>query len=129
MPPRRHQRNVFPSGKYYVGDMCYAFDYDMAEKIYNESERLSGDLHQGPFYGMRYYEFSTGGDGVFEDQKGRVYPVDAGNIACIHEKWVSKEYIAGRGHIIEFKKPFKCWCDKKGVLHFGKEVSIEVGIL
>lgn len=84
-----HKINVdsitLPAGKYFVGDPCYAIPADswqswLEEAGYMEDPRyLVADVETFTCVGVG----TAHGDGVFEDQKGNSYPVDAGLIGAV----------------------------------------------
>ena len=91
---------------FYVGDVCYQMtDKDYYGDWSNDFEDLEGEheLHGHKFAigGTKY------GDGVYEDQNGHRYGVDAGNIGILpYELCESKDVneIARCGQFIEAKK-------------------------
>jgi hypothetical protein len=121
---KRARQDTFPPGTYYVGDLCYVF---RGEKWQKMCDVFLGA--EGPYEldGMRFCNFSTMyGDGEYEDEGGRKYPVDAGCIGCVDVKHIADEdfkHIAEDekepcGHLITFGKPFTC-SEDEGRLRFG----------
>jgi hypothetical protein len=77
---------MMPAGRYYVGDLCYV----MTEAEWSEFCDLTikgYDVLDGEFQfkdGRRFATYGTMyGDGLYRDQHGREYSVDAGLIGCI----------------------------------------------
>ena len=79
---------MFPAGKYYVGDLCYVMhdEWDEVCGLFFEGRDDHG-CNQGVFQlkdGRKFASFNTKwGDGVYFDQGGEEYGVDAGLIGCI----------------------------------------------
>lgn len=104
-----------PPGDYYIGDPCYvmATDHDKWIDILEAC-----DYFQEPYTdkGQTAVAFSPAwGDGVYLDQDGREYSVDAGLIGAVPVSLldVSLEEIEERslGHIVRFTEPFVCKAD------------------
>ena len=79
---------MFPAGKYYVGDLCYVMHDEWDEVCGKFFEgRDDHGCNQGVFQlkdGRKFASFNTKwGDGVYFDQGGEEYGVDAGLIGCI----------------------------------------------
>jgi hypothetical protein len=75
-----------PAGKYYIGDLCYV----MSDDEWEEFCSITIDGHNvidGEFQlqdGRCFATYGTAyGDGVYHDQYGHSYSVDAGLIGCI----------------------------------------------
>lgn len=75
---------TLPAGSYYVGDICYVIGDDDTDEngnkiyksvIYQEGFHTNGKHIIGVYH--------TGDDGAWEDTKGRIYGVDAGNIGIV----------------------------------------------
>lgn len=101
-----------PPGKYYVGDLCYV----MTNEEWREFCDITLDgqkVKDGEFEfkdGRRFATYSTAfGDGVYHDQYGHSYSVDAGLIGCILvEDIKSNKYdnLLDLGAILEFDTEF-----------------------
>lgn len=101
-----------PPGKYYVGDLCYV----MTNEEWREFCDITLDgqkVKDGEFQfkdGRRFATYSTAfGDGVYHDQYGHSYSVDAGLIGCILvEDIKANKYdnLLDLGAIIEFDTEF-----------------------
>jgi len=124
-----------PAGKYYIGDLCYV----MTDTEWEEfcSITISGQkCLDGEFQfkdGRRFATYGTAfGDGVYGDQHGHSYSVDAGLIGCIMTKDIRAEKyenLLELGAIMEFDKSFvtsggRGEEDWTGVIQFG-HVMIE----
>lgn len=77
---------TMPAGRYYIGDLCYV----MTDEEWDEfcSITIKGNqCIDGEFTfkdGRRFATYGTKwGDGLYFDQYGREYSVDAGLIGCI----------------------------------------------
>ena len=101
-----------PPGKYYVGDLCYV----MTNEEWREFCDITLDgqkVKDGEFQfkdGRRFATYSTAfGDGVYHDQYGHSYSVDAGLIGCILvEDIKANKYdnLLDLGAILEFDTEF-----------------------
>lgn len=117
-------------GLYYVGDPCYIFDKSW-DKVLEETEYFENDnlLFGENFAGGG----TTHGDGIYFDDSGNKYFVDAGLIAClpvslleIDKVYSIEDVQKGDGfHIIDFKEDFEAYCDN-GYFEFG-HISIDTG--
>lgn len=110
-----------PAGTYYVGDLCYSISSrwdDFCERTIDGSRCLEGvfTLADGTVvatYGTAY------GDGVYLDDEGREYPVDAGLIGCVLMSSIDEGVdIAGLGHQITFDSDFTVY-SVDGTIHIG----------
>jgi len=101
-----------PAGKYYVGDLCYV----MTDEEWEEFCSITIDgmkVKDGEFSlkdGRRFATYGTAyGDGVYHDQYGHSYSVDAGLIGCIKVEDIrAKNYdnLLDLGSIMEFDSSF-----------------------
>jgi hypothetical protein len=100
-----------PAGKYYIGDLCYVMTDAEWEEFCGitikgnkciDGEFWLSDGRQFATYGTAY------GDGVYYDEYGHSYSVDAGLIGCIliSDIKVDCENILDLGAIIEFDSSF-----------------------
>jgi hypothetical protein len=102
---------TMPAGKYYVGDLCYVMHPQWDE--FCEITIKDHDCYDGEFTlknGVKFATYGTAwGDGVYFDQQGRQYGVDAGLIGCILVSDINDPEAAPEidGHIIEFEEPFE----------------------
>ena len=106
---------MMEAGKYYVGDLCYVMtDEEWREvcKILFETDEPSG-VRDGEFQlkdGRRFATYGTRwGDGLYKDQFGRKYSVDAGLIGCIKLSDIKAnkyDNIEELGNISEFGMDF-----------------------
>jgi hypothetical protein len=118
-----------PAGKYYIGDLCYVMSNDEWKEFckitLTGSKVLDGELQMPD--GRKFATYSTAfGDGVYFDQYGHSFSVDAGLIGCILESDIKEplDNILDLGAIIDFNEPFvtsggrgeKDW---DGVIQFG----------
>ena len=124
-----------PAGEYYIGDLCYV----MTDEEWNEFCSITIDgmkCIDGEFSlkdGRRFATYGTAyGDGVYHDQYGHSYAVDAGLIGCILTKDIKAEKyenLLDLGAVMTFDNSFvtsggrgeKDW---EGVIQFG-HVMIE----
>lgn len=113
---------MMQAGKYYVGDLCYVmhdkWDEFCSVTIQGE-EVLDGEMALPD--GTKFATYGTAyGDGVYKDQLGNSYGVDAGLIGCIRVEDISEEERAnlGDGQVIDFPHDFYTSSDD-GVIIFG----------
>lgn len=120
---------MFEPGWYYVGDLCYVIpgkewsqfsDYVIANP--NDSFEYGGHL---VWSGDTKY-----GDGLYHDQDGYAYGVDAGiigvcPIALADEGELQDTVNKELGRVVEFKEPFTCQ-NHDGLIVIGS-VEIETG--
>jgi hypothetical protein len=100
------------AGKYYIGDLCYVMDdveWDEFCSITIDGQRvLDGEFQLKD--GRRFATYGTAyGDGVYYDQYGHSYSVDAGLIGCILVEDIRAEKyenLLDLGSIMEFDKSF-----------------------
>lgn len=124
------------AGKYYVGDLCYVMtdaEWDQFCKITINGHRcLDGEFEMPDgrkfaSYGTRY------GDGLYADQFGNRYGVDAGLIGCIRVEDIHPDKVDGIecGAVHEFLTDFVTGGGRgedrwHGTIQFGR-VLIETG--
>ena len=120
---------TMPAGRYYVGDLCYVMsdeEWKQFCKITLTGEKVLDGEFEMPD-GRRFASYSTAyGDGVYYDEYGHTFSVDAGLIGCILESDIKEplDNILDLGAIIDFNTPFvtsggrgeKDW---DGVIQFG----------
>ena len=112
---------TMPAGKYYVGDLCYVMHPqwdEFCDKTIDGHDVLEGILKLD--FGVTIVHFCTAyGDGVYYDENGLEYGVDAGLIGCIRVEDIDdSDCVTEWGNIIDFKEDFKCY-NENGILHFG----------
>lgn len=134
------ETKILPAGTYYIGDPCIPFTGDHDEWI--QFLETFGYFQNDGCYswhvgGYPTFQFACGGtkygDGLYEDQLGRSYAVDAGMIACIpldmaeivDRKREGKFRLTHLGQIVTFNKPFKVDI-YEGNFQFG-DIEIETG--
>ena len=113
-------------GQYYVGDLCYVLEdrwNEVCDIICQRNE--SGNLNEGEFSlsdGTKFAVYRTKwGDGVYQDQHGKNYPVDAGIIGCVAVKNIMAEsHNAGcaLGQVFKFDFDFTTYTNDS-IIHFG----------
>ena len=105
---------MMPAGVYYVGDLCYV----MTDTEWNEfcnitikgNKCLEGEFEFAD--GRKFATYGTAwGDGVYKDQYGNEYSVDAGLIGCfLLDDIVAEKYdiatIKDLGTVVEFTEDF-----------------------
>lgn len=105
----------FEPGDYYVGDLCYMLRNewdDVCNTMFAAED--AGGSSDGVFKlnnGIEFASYSTAyGDGVYTDQRGRKYPVDAGLIGCVNIKHLDANILKDNihlGNIIKFNNSFE----------------------
>ena len=101
-----------PKGKYYIGDLCYVMDdaewFEFCGITIKGTQVLDGEFQLKD--GRCFASYSTAfGDGVYHDQYGYSYSVDAGLIGCIKLEDIRSEKcenLLDLGVIIEFNNSF-----------------------
>jgi hypothetical protein len=124
---------MMPAGKYYIGDLCYV----MTNEEWREFCEITLDgqkVKDGEFQfkdGRRFATYSTAfGDGVYHDQYGHSYSVDAGLIGCILVEDIKADKydnLLDLGAIQEFDTDFvtgggRGTPDWQGTIQFGRVV-------
>lgn len=114
------------AGDYYVGDLCYVLhdEWDEVCELLFEGRDDHG-CNQGVFNlkdGRTFAIFNTAyGDGVYDDQYGAQYMVDAGSIGCIRTSAIdlghADNFLTG-GQIVGFDNDFEVDTDG-ALLTFG----------
>lgn len=137
------------AGTYLVGDPCYAFKVDHSvwmewlNDAWKDVDANRVTILDGRVRGMRIVASRTAyGDGEYQDQEHRSYPVDAGLLGAVHvgflrnlapeaaelrgtalEKWAADQGL----HVVEFKRPFHVSFDEEdGMVTIG-HISIMTG--
>ena len=99
------------AGRYWIGDLCYVMHEvwdEVCEKTTRENECLYGEFRLDD--GREFVLHSTGGDGEFQDQQGRRYPVDAGLIGAIRVSDIhNPKAMIDLGYIVEFNSPMESY--------------------
>lgn len=118
---------MMPAGKYYIGDLCYVL-HDRWDEFCNitltKETVLDGEFKFQD--GTPFASYNTmWGDGLYEDENGNEYGVDAGLIGCVPVDAIAEEERKNLdlGNIFEFTQPFHTSGTnrkaRKGVITFG----------
>lgn len=119
MPFKKNIGSItLPPGEYIIGDPCYVIHEDKwipwledANYLYEERYYVA-DLDGHAVIGI----CTAHGDGLFEDQFGREYPVDAGLIGLVPVE-VALPKSNGSSQVVNFDEPVECsWEDGTIVL-------------
>jgi hypothetical protein len=109
-------------GKFYIGDLCYVMhkEWDEVCDLTISGLRVLGgffNLSDGRKFGMWITAY---GDGIYNDNLGNCYPVDAGLIGIIALEDIdeSEKENLSLGNIIAFDHPFEVECTN-GIFKFG----------
>jgi hypothetical protein len=119
---------LFPPGFYYIGDLCYVMDKEWDEVCDITIDGLG--VIDGVFNladGRKFGLWGTAyGDGSYNDNLGREYPVDAGLIGIIAVEDIdeSEKENLKLGNITHFKNPFVVKCSE-GKFNFGNLILID----
>jgi len=87
------------AGTYYIGDPCYIFEESWQDAL-NETEFFRKDK----LFGKDIFVNSTAyGDGLFYDNHGNSYPVDAGMIGILPIELINKDAKISQEDIVKQK--------------------------
>jgi len=123
---------MMTKGEYWVGDLCYVLDNDWDEVcnlLFSKKNDPNQTMNKGEFQlqnGVKFAIYGTAwGDGVYLDQNGKCYSVDAGVIGCVKVSDLHKigESVASGGHVHTFDNDFDTGYDS-GTIFFG-DLKIE----
>jgi hypothetical protein len=123
------KRVTVPAGRYYIGDPCYAVPRDLWMEWLGASD-YTNDAREhvlaGTVNGYQVVGVATAhGDGVYTDQLGNKYPVDAGLLGLVPVGLVEGERLDLM--LIDLQEPAECWHDTEtGDVHLGPTI-IETG--
>jgi len=109
-------KTKFKAGKYYIGDLCYVIPHKPIDEwkkfcrlTIKGGECLNGEF---PWKGGTLWKHGTAyGDGIYVDQDGHEYGVDAGLIGCIPLKLIDEQNeteLKRLGNVVKFTKAFTC---------------------
>ena len=117
---------ILTAGDYYVGDLCYVLhdEWDEVCKLLF-ADRNDGGCNEGVFNlkdGRTFAIYNTAyGDGIYQDNFGAEYMVDAGSIGCIKLSGIDRDnsnnFLTG-GQIVGFDNDFEVDSDG-ALLQFG----------
>lgn len=105
--------HVYPAGKYYIGDICYALSSTVYELVWGDEHNYKPGTYSATYKGHRG-EFSVAhtayGDGLYVDPRsGLDYTVDSGSIGIVPYNLCSpkniKDGVIAGGHFIESSTP------------------------
>jgi len=105
-------KNTLPAGTYVICDPCYVIRDSEWDRVLQETEYFNykstdrGGVFTDSETGLEYAVFSTAyGDGLYVDNMGHKFPVDAGCIGCVPVGMCGAE---AEGHlVVERKTPFE----------------------
>lgn len=111
-----------PAGTYLVGDPCYAVADDRwmewleSANFRDDGQVLIAELDGHPVLGIG----TAHGDGVYTDEDGKRYPVDAGLIGLVPIEVAGGALTlrSDLNHVVTFNGPFDCRYDD-GVIRLG----------
>jgi hypothetical protein len=105
-------RNVeLPAGTYYIGDLCYALQDTIYDKVFGKDGYQSG-FYQSP-NGSFLVDNTAYGDGEYPGTDKHNYCVDAGiigiaSLSACDKKNMEENGSIGGGHIYTFNDPVTC---------------------
>lgn len=111
-----------PAGEYYVGDLCYVMHPEWDEfcrLTIKGNDCIGGEFNLAD--GRRFASYNTAyGDGVYADNLGNEYGVDAGLIGCILVSDIaeSERKNIKDGNVHVFPAPFSTG-ESGGEIRFG----------
>ena len=114
-----------PAGQYYIGDLCYALDDLVYDKIFGEVGKYQSGFYRKSDKEFFYLDGTSVGDGEYMGSDGKTYSVDAGiigitPIACMKQS-------GDGGHVHTFTSPVRVRF-KDGLFTFSsaeKELEIQ----
>lgn len=112
---------MYKKGTYYIGDPCYVLSDKNFEELCLHQDKLGYPIEiEGE---VVYFDRTAHGDGVYRDNKRRIYPVDTGTIAIIPISLVDAEKLLSNFQyfspvIKKFKDDFTVDSDD-GIFNFG----------
>lgn len=118
---KTHYQVSVPAGRYFLGDPCYTVPNNLWGTLLQSCDFFDQPI--GEVNGHKVLAFPTAqGDGLYEDQNGHEYPVDAGLIGLVPEALVDMEklskYRGGVGKWLEVSHYILC-TGEDGVMEFG----------
>jgi len=112
---------MVPAGKYWLCDPCYAVPSERRMDLLNSCKFFEypvGVVKANDDKNYSVLGFGTAyGDGVYHDQFGNSFPVDAGLIGLTPVGLYEGEPFGAV--LVEFTEETSCWC-YEGVLNFGE---------
>ena len=116
---------MMKAGTYYIGDLAYVMNDrwdEFCSLTCSGNNVLDGEFNLKD--GTRFATFTTKyGDGVYRDEQGNEYPVDAGLIGCVNVKDIAPDELQNlsSGRVIEFVQDFSTF-SAGGVIRIGSVV-------
>jgi len=124
---------MMSAGKYYIGDLCYVMTdvewLELCDITIRGTQVIDGEFQLKD--GRRFATYGTAyGDGVYYDEYGHAYSVDAGLIGCIKVEDISAEKqnnFLDFGAVLNFDTSFatsggRGQPDWEGIIQFGHVV-------
>lgn len=115
------QSCIMPKGEYWIGDLCYVLHNSWDEfcrHTIRGDDVLNGKFVLDDNRKLAFYQ-TAWGDGVYEDDEGFEYAVDAGLIGCIKASEVDKDGMLEHcGRKVMFDQDFEV-SEENGMIRFG----------
>jgi hypothetical protein len=115
-----------PAGKYYIGDPCYVFNDETWDTLI---EKHWDSMRHGEIFelnGQQLWMHSTKfGDGVYDDQNGTEYGVDAGLLGIVPIALIEDPAGEENGTVLEFQRSVVVSYDN-GTFYIGN-ITIKTG--
>jgi hypothetical protein len=103
---------TFGKGKYFIGDICYALDDKIYDKIWGEQNKYENGCFEIKSLNSKFAVASTYyGDGSYKGSDGNIYGVDAGVIGVVPSTLFGKDKTLDGGKVINVKKELKFIAD------------------
>ena len=120
-----------PAGTYFLGDPCYAVPDELWIPLLESCDYFNINDPVGTINGYSVLGFGTRyGDGVYKDQYGNTYGVDAGLIGLVPEALALQggqtvSQLAELGTWVEFVNPTICTSNRDGgTLKLGRHIIV-----
>lgn len=117
---------VIPAGEYYIGDLCYALNETLYDKVFGGYGYRDG-VYRRKDASLLFAVAGTGGDGEFKATNGWKFPVDAGIIGVASKKLCDKEDNGG-GHYVTLTSPTTCHFNRGGIRMQAADYSFHLDI-
>jgi hypothetical protein len=94
---------TLPPGTYYIGDLCYALDDKVYDKIFGDVGGYANGMYQKSLQEFFLVDSTAIGDGEYQGTDGKQYAVDAGIIGITPISCMLKSGDGGHVHTFHHK--------------------------